>query len=106
VKSITGEAPRFCRPPGGDYDVVVMRAAEAQGLTTVLWTDDPGDYASPGDAKIETRVLDHIGNGGIILIHDGVQQTVDVLPQIVEHLKRRGFRFVTVAEMEVQTGRK
>ncbi len=106
VKSITGEAPRFCRPPGGDYDVVVMRAAEAQGLTTVLWTDDPGDYASPGDLKIETRVLDHIGNGGIILIHDGVQQTVDVLPQIVEHLKRRGFRFVTVAEMEVQTGRK
>jgi len=106
VKSITGETMRFCRPPGGDYDDAVIRAAMDIGLFTVLWTDDPGDYASPGDAKIEKRVLDRIGNGGIILIHDGVQQTIDVLPQIIEHLKGRGFRFVTVAEMEAQTGRK
>jgi len=106
VKAIAGSTMRYCRPPGGDYDDAVIRAAMDIGLFTVLWTNDPGDYASPGDAKIEKRVLDRIGNGGIILIHDGVQQTIDVLPQIIEHLKGRGFRFVTVAEMEAQTGRK
>jgi peptidoglycan/xylan/chitin deacetylase (PgdA/CDA1 family) len=102
VKSITGETMRFCRPPGGDYDSDVIRAAMATGLTTVLWTDDPGDYASPGDKVIERRVLDRIGNGGIILLHDGVQQTVDVLPQIIKHLKSKGYRFVTVSEMQAQ----
>jgi peptidoglycan/xylan/chitin deacetylase (PgdA/CDA1 family) len=106
VKAITGQTMRFCRPPGGDYDGAVIRAAMELGLTTVLWTDDPGDYASPGDRAIERRVLDQIGNGGIILLHDGIQQTIEVLPQIVEHLKRRGFRFVTVAEMEAQAARK
>ena len=106
VASVLNREMRYCRPPGGDYDPDVITAAMDAGLTTVLWTDDPGDYASPGDARIETRVLDRIGNGGIILIHDGVQQTVDVLPQIIEHLTRRGFRFVTVAEMEAQTGKK
>lgn len=99
IKSITGYNPVFCRPPGGDYDKAVIQSAMGAGLTTVLWTDDPGDYASPGDRTIERRVLDRIGNGGIILIHDGIQQTIDVLPQIIEHLQRRGFEFQTVAEM-------
>jgi len=99
IKSIIGVDPVFCRPPGGDYDKAVIQAAMAAGLTTVLWTDDPGDYASPGDKTIERRVLDRVENGGIILIHDGIQQTIDVLPQIIEHLQRRGFKFVTMTEM-------
>jgi peptidoglycan/xylan/chitin deacetylase (PgdA/CDA1 family) len=102
VEAVTSDRMRFCRPPGGDYDDTVIRAAMALGLTTVLWTDDPGDYASPGDKTIRRRVLNRIGNGGIILLHDGVQQTVDVLPQIIQHLKSNGYRFVTVAEMEAK----
>jgi len=99
VKVITGDTMRFCRPPGGDYDRVVILAATDLGLTTVLWTDDPGDYASPGEKTIERRVLGAIGNGGIILLHDGVQQTIGVLPQIIEGLRRRGLRFETVDTM-------
>jgi len=99
IRSITGETMRFARPPGGDYDDDVIRAAMGLGLTTVLWTDDPGDYASPGDMVIRHRVLRRVGNGGIILLHDGVQQTVDVLPQLLDYLKSRGYQFVTVEEM-------
>lgn len=99
VHSITGTTMRLCRPPGGDYDDAVVRAAMETGLITVLWTDDPGDYASPGDKVIATRVLDTIANGGIILLHDGVQQTIDVLPQIIQHLRGKGYRFVLATEM-------
>ena len=99
VKSITGTTMRYARPPGGDYDHAVVQAAMATGLTTVLWTDDPGDYASPGDKTITRRVLDRIGDGGIILLHDGIQQTIDVLPQIIQHMQRQGYRFVTVDEL-------
>jgi polysaccharide deacetylase family sporulation protein PdaB len=103
LRKITGQAPHLFRPPGGDYDKQVAETAEALGYTMVLWTDDPGDYASPGDKVIETRVLDHVSNGGIVLIHDGVQQTVDVLPQILGYLKGKGYEFVTIDEM---TGKK
>lgn len=99
IKSILGKNPTFCRPPGGDYDRLVITAAMQNGLTTVLWTDDPGDYAKPGDKTIERRVLDRISNGGIILLHDGIQQTIDVLPQIINHLEKKGFKFVTVDQM-------
>lgn len=105
LKDILGRPAKFCRPPGGDVDREVVAAAERCGLTTVLWTDDPGDYASPGDKKIERRTLGRIHSGGIVLLHDGIQQTIDVLPQIIEHLQRRGFKFVTIPEMVKHMGR-
>jgi peptidoglycan/xylan/chitin deacetylase (PgdA/CDA1 family) len=99
VQAITGHAPHLFRPPGGDYDRQVAEVAEALGYTMVLWTDDPGDYASPGSKVIESRVVDRIGNGGIILMHDGVQQTLDILPQMLERLTQRGYQFVTIDQM-------
>lgn len=99
IQKITGERPRFCRPPGGDFDPEVIRAAQATGLTTVMWTDDPGDYASPGTEVIEKRTLDSLRNGGIILLHDGIQQTIDVLPDIIRDAHKLGYRFVTVDEL-------
>ncbi len=99
IVRITGRKPTFCRPPGGDYDRSVVKAATVDGLVTVLWTDDPGDYAQPGTNIIEKDTLKRLENGGIILLHDGVQQTLDVLPQIIEHAKRNGFKFVTVDQM-------
>jgi peptidoglycan/xylan/chitin deacetylase (PgdA/CDA1 family) len=99
ILASTGRKPRFFRPPGGDYDPQVAGVVDALGYTLILWTDNPGDYASPGTGKIETRVTSGIGNGGIILMHDGVQETLDALPVIIEDLRNRGFSFVGIDDM-------
>ncbi len=99
VESITGKRMKFCRPPGGDYDSDVLAAAQKVGLITVLWTQNSHDYLSPGMGEIKSRVLGHVSNGSIILMHDGVEQTIEVLPEIIHELKQRGFRFVTVEEL-------
>lgn len=96
IAAITGRPPQFCRPPGGDTDSKVVAAARSQGLTTVLWTDDPGDYARPGTATIVSRLLSKLSGGGIVLLHDGVEQTMDALPQFIRVARARGFEFVTV----------
>jgi peptidoglycan/xylan/chitin deacetylase (PgdA/CDA1 family) len=70
----------------------------------VLWTDDPGDFALPGSSVIESKTMRNIANGGIILLHDGVQQTLDILPDLIRRLKLRGYRFVTCSEMAVGRG--
>jgi peptidoglycan/xylan/chitin deacetylase (PgdA/CDA1 family) len=99
LRAIVGRAPRWFRPPGGEYDPQVAAASRALGYTMVLWTDDPGACArAPGARTILTRTLSDVSNGGIILPHDGIQQTIDVLPQIIETLGRHGFRIVTVDE--------
>ncbi|MDD5594009.1 MAG: polysaccharide deacetylase family protein [Candidatus Margulisbacteria bacterium] len=99
IESITGKRPHLFRPPGGDYNTPVLMAAETLGYAVVLWTDNAGDWLSPGKGVIERKVLDRISNGGIILMHDGIQQTIDILPQILTILKREGYQFVTIDEM-------
>ncbi len=99
LTQITGHSPHLFRPPGGEYNRAVAESAEALGYRMILYSDDPGDYADPGTGVIETRTLDTISDGGIILLHDGSVQTLLVLPQIIQRLKVRGFRFVSVDEL-------
>lgn len=103
VKAITGKGPRLFRPPGGEYNQQVAEASAALGYTMVLWTDDPGDYASPGAQVIFDRTVSKASNGGVLLLHDGIQQTVDILPKLIETLQAQGYRFVSVEEL--MTGR-
>lgn len=99
IKTLTGKAPHLFRPPGGDINTQVAGISGALGYTTVWWTANPRDYGNPGVKVIESRVLAHVANGGIIVLHDGVQQTVEVLPHLLTTLKREGYQFVTIDEM-------
>jgi peptidoglycan-N-acetylglucosamine deacetylase len=104
VEKIIGKKMEFCRPPGGDYDADVIRAAEDEGLTTVLWTDDPGDFANPGDQVVLERTLKRLSNGGILLMHDGSPNTIDVIKVIINEARRRGFTFVSPETMVAELG--
>jgi polysaccharide deacetylase family sporulation protein PdaB len=99
LTSIAHEPVHLFRPPGGDYNDTVAKVCETLGHTMVLWTDSPRDYLRPDVDIIKRRVLSKISAGGIILMHDGVQQTVDALPYILKALKSKGYQIVTVDEM-------
>jgi len=99
LKKLTGKTPRYCRPPGGDFDLNVLEAAIGEGLTTVLWTDDPGDYNNPGDTILLETETAKLSAGGILLLHDGSQDTIDTLAKFIASCKRRGFQFVTLDEL-------
>jgi peptidoglycan/xylan/chitin deacetylase (PgdA/CDA1 family) len=71
-------------------------------MTTVLWDVDPRDWSQPGAAAIVTRVLTAVRNGSIVLMHDGGgprRQTLQALPQIIDALRKRGFKLETVPEL-------
>ncbi len=104
IERATGVSPRFFRPPGGEYDEVTVEAAHKLGYIMTLWTDDPGDFADPGAAVILKRTLRYANNGGILLLHDGTEQTIQILPELIHRLKSQGFRFVTVTEMAEDRG--
>ena len=99
IKNITGKTPTLFRPPGGEYNEDVVRQAQALGYRMILYSDDPGDYADPGTGLIEMRTLDTISDGGIILLHDGSDQTLIILAALISRLKARGFQLVTVSQL-------
>jgi peptidoglycan/xylan/chitin deacetylase (PgdA/CDA1 family) len=92
----TGRTPKLFRPPGGRYDRTVVEVASDLGMLTVLWTDDPGDYEGLGIRRLQTRLLSRVYSGGILLLHQGVPDTVRVLPAAWQVLQRHGYAVTTV----------
>ncbi|MBX3170973.1 MAG: polysaccharide deacetylase family protein [Candidatus Eremiobacteraeota bacterium] len=99
LEGISGRPVRLFRPPGGDYSPQTLDIARSLGLVTTFWTDDPGDFNNPGEAILQDRLLDHLRPGGIVLLHDNVQETIDILPAFLELARRQGFRLGTASQL-------
>jgi peptidoglycan/xylan/chitin deacetylase (PgdA/CDA1 family) len=102
IRAVTGYEPCVFRPPYGAYDQAVVETARSLGLATVLWNVDPTDWALPGTAAIEQRVLAQVQRGSIIISHDGGgprRQTLAAYPAIIAALRARGYRIVTIPQL-------
>jgi peptidoglycan/xylan/chitin deacetylase (PgdA/CDA1 family) len=102
IDRAAGYQPCVFRPPYGAQDGAVVAGAAALGLTTVVWDVDPSDYARPGTDAIVRRVLAGVRSGSIVLMHDGGgprAETLAALPRIIDALRARGYRFVTVPQL-------
>lgn len=101
INKVTGCNPSLIRTPNGDYDNQVITAAEECGYQVIQWGTDSLDWKNPGVEAIVTRVLNRAHDGDIILMHasDTCQQTAEALPRVLEGLKEKGYRFVTVSEL-------
>jgi peptidoglycan/xylan/chitin deacetylase (PgdA/CDA1 family) len=106
ITSITGQAPITFRPPFGFYNTQVLAAAGRFGYTTVMWDVDSLDWQGLTAQEIVANVLPKARNGSIILMHSAIAAggadltgTVEALPLIINALRQRGLRLVTVREM-------
>ncbi len=99
LQSITGQAPHLFRPPGGDYNSQIIGIADRLGYVTVLWTANAGDCSRIGKEGILFRLFSRSPNGGVFLMHDGIDDTMAILPQVIAKYKREGYRFVTVDQL-------
>lgn len=104
IEDASGVRPTLFRPPGGVYNDVVVRSAQARGYSIVLWSwhQDTGDWNRPGKQRIINKVLRNARNGDIVLFHDNVHgksQTIEALEHILPELTKQGYRCVTVSEL-------
>lgn len=102
LQRITGEAPRYFRPPEGVCSADVKNICSAMGYTIVLWSVDTRDWAHPTVWEIVRNVRANTGNGSIILMHDFIGKnspTPEALRQIIPMLQESGYEFVTVSRL-------
>ncbi len=100
IRELTGSNPRYCRPPGGDSSPVVLEAAADLGMTSVFWTNNPGDTNRLGDHEVFRRSVNRLTPGGIILLHDGPKDTLRALVRLIRTAKMAGYRFVSLDELK------
>jgi peptidoglycan/xylan/chitin deacetylase (PgdA/CDA1 family) len=89
-----GYTPYLYRPPFGYLDETQVTQALALGLQVVMWTNiGGGDLNANSPEEVVTRVINQAKDGGIIMLHEGLQPTLEALPLIIETLARTGFGF-------------
>lgn len=89
----------FLRSPGGLTGKSVRDAAADQGLSVLTWSVDPQDWATDNAQVIKNRVLGHVRDGDVILLHDMSDSSVEAALVIIDELQEQNFRFVTASEL-------
>lgn len=101
VKELTGYEMRLFRPPYGDYDSEVITNAKECGYYTIQWDVDSLDWKNYGVDSIIDTVCNHksLGNGSIILCHNGAQYTALALESLIIGLQEKGYEIVPISEL-------
>lgn len=100
IDRIVGHGSRYLRPPGGDFNADTISMLRRRGYVLALWSVNPGDWRSPPPKSIVSYVMNRVHPGAVILMHDDGMNTIRALPTIIKHLKKLGYRFVTLEQMQ------
>ncbi|MFC4913967.1 polysaccharide deacetylase family protein [Actinomadura gamaensis] len=101
LRRLTGSPGLWFRPSQAQHASAMVRAQAARaGYHSCLSYDlDSLDNTDPGPDAVVGNVLRRIGNGSIVSMHLGHVGTVRAMPAILDGLKRRGLKPVTVSTL-------
>ena len=101
LKRLTGSIGTWFRPSQTQHATPLIQAqATKVGYPTCLSYDlDSLDYTDPAPAAVVSNVGKSVQNGSIVSLHFGHATTVSAIPQILDHLRQRGLRPVTMTEL-------
>jgi peptidoglycan-N-acetylglucosamine deacetylase len=66
---------------------------------TAFWTDDPADFRNAGEQILEKNLVKHLQSGGIVLLHDNVLDSIQVLPRFLNAAFLRGIQVDDISGM-------
>jgi len=103
IQRLVGRTYPLFRPPKGLLNRGLAWIAHMEDYKVVLWSVSAYHHDGRTPELMTRRVLEKVHPGGIILMHDGRYpmrwRDVQATPMIIEALKKRGYRFVTVPEL-------
>ena len=106
-QSKTGrEMPKYFRPPEGKFSRKSMRWLSELGYKTFFWSIayadwDNGKQPSPEYAK--SKIMDHIHNGAVILLHPTSSTNAVILGDVIRECRAQGYRFGSLDELTAST---
>lgn len=101
VKELTGIDMTLFRPPYGDYNNTLVQTVNDMGYHCIQWDVDSLDWKDYGADSIIKTVVNHkhLGNGSIILMHNGAKYTPQALESVILGLREKGYTIVPISEL-------
>lgn len=101
IEETLGIRTDLFRPPYGAITKADVAILNKFGLRNILWSVDTLDWSGASAEQILETVNQNITPGGIVLQHNFQEGrllggTIEALPQIIDDLHEKGYKFVTV----------
>jgi chitin deacetylase len=104
IRAAGHRGPIHFRPPYGKKLVGLPWYLSRTGRTTIMWDVEPDSY--PDVASSAERIVSHVDErvrpGSIVLLHvmyASRRESLGAVEGVIEGLRGRGYRFVTVSEL-------
>jgi peptidoglycan/xylan/chitin deacetylase (PgdA/CDA1 family) len=107
IKDCIQVSPRYMRPPYGSIDQRVLNVLKQAGYTPINWNLDSNDWRFADQQDGAEKVINNYETGMkafttadsvISLAHDTHKWTASTLAKVIQHVKKAGFKLVTMEE--------
>jgi peptidoglycan/xylan/chitin deacetylase (PgdA/CDA1 family) len=109
IRRSCGFRPRYFRSPVGLRHPLLGPCLKEAELEYISWSVRTRDTLTANSSVLESRILNKVAAGDIILLHDHLPAGTDVmlkaLPRVIDELRERGFELVLAGSREEVGGR-
>ncbi|HAL74475.1 MAG TPA: hypothetical protein DCM45_05205 [Clostridiales bacterium] len=102
-KDLTGQdMVKLYRPPSGVYSERLLDLMSREGYKTVFWSFAYSDWLTddqPDPAEAKARILGQLHNGSIILLHAVSKTNTELLPELIDEIRARGYEFASLDDI-------
>ena len=106
IEKIIGKRTNLYRAPYGEYNNVVIKAANDRGYYTIQWSLDTLDYTGLTGDEMWSRIDTKLSSGDIILTHNGTKHTAEALDMLLKNIKQKGFEIVPISNLILKSNYK
>ena len=99
MERVTGLKPKLFRPPYGVTNLNLAKAIKNGGYTPVGWSVRSMDTVIKDGRKLLAKINAGIKPGAVFLFHDTSKTTLDVLPEFIQEVKKRGYNIIPLDKL-------
>lgn len=102
IEEVSGQKPKWLRPPYGAYNQSVIDIAKNDfGMDVLTWTDGSLDWDGTKNGYKDPKIviqdtLKQLHPGAVVLMHDTLKHTAEALPELIKAIRAEGYEFVVL----------
>lgn len=99
MERVTGIKPKLFRPPYGVTNPNLAKAIKNGTYTPVGWSVRSLDTVAKEEQQLLDKIVSGIKPGAVFLFHDTCKITLNVLPDFIKEVKKRGYSIIPLDKL-------
>lgn len=99
IKDVIGKEPLLFRPPYGITNPNLYRAVKKSKMYSIGWSLRSFDTTIKSKDRLMKKIITNLKGGDIVLLHDSQTITREILTELIDTAREKGFTFVPLNQL-------